>query len=328
MPAARGSVTAWGGASGLSPRDAAVVELVGRFRLLAAEQIKELLFFGQRSKTPLDRALKRLTDAGYLARLGRMVGGFGGGSGQYVYQLGRVGWRQLGKGGGYRSLRAIDHHALTIADCFVILKRLERGGELTVIRYYADPVSRRTIGDILLTPDAYAEIGVSATRQKYAFWLEIDRDTENADIIRGKCSRYWRAYQVWDGEVFPYIVFVVPDERRRRELDQVISGGPDEAQQLFRVKLLETFAEVVRQILKEMRPNVASPARPSTFNTAAPVIVYESQLISASAGSTPWNLSEEYQIKTSKGEHGNAEEILHQTPLYSGTNRHRQPLAL
>jgi hypothetical protein len=241
MGAGGGSVTAWGSGSTLSPRDAQVVELVGRFRLMAAEQIREILFFGLASKTPFDRALKRLTDGGYLTRLGRMVGGYGGGSGQYVYQLGRTGWRYLHKGGGYRPLRVVDYHTLHIADCFVMLKVLERGGELTVLRYDADLVSRRTVGGILLTPDAYAELGVQATRQKFSFWLEIDRDTENAEIIRGKCVRYWRAYQAWDGEVFPYVVFVVPDALRRRELERIIAGGPSEAQNLFRVCERDTF---------------------------------------------------------------------------------------
>jgi hypothetical protein len=240
-------VTAWGSGSTLSPRDAQVVELVGRFRLLGAEQIRAVLFADLASKTPLDRALKRLTDAGYLARLGRMVGGYGGGSGQYVYQLGRMGWRHLGKGGGYRPLRVIDHHALQIAECFVLLKQLERGGELTVLGYEADPASRRTIGDILLTPDAYVEIGVAATRQKFAFWLEIDRDTENAEVIRGKCVRYWRAYQAWDDAVFPWVVFVVPDEARRREVARVIAGGPDDAQDLFRVCEFDTLAELIHR---------------------------------------------------------------------------------
>jgi hypothetical protein len=244
------SVTAWGSDPALSARDALVVELVGRFRLMGAEQIREVLFYGLSSKTPLDRALKRLTEAGYLARLGRMVGGFGGGSGQYVYQLGRTGWRYLGKGGGYRPLRVIDHHTLTIAECFVLLKRLERDGELSVISYEADPASRRTVGDILLTPDAYAEIGVLATRQKFAFWLEIDRDTENAEIIRGKCVRYWRAFQSWEGEVFPWVVFAVPDESRRRELERVIAGGPDEAQQLFKVCELDAFTELIHRNLR------------------------------------------------------------------------------
>jgi hypothetical protein len=226
-----------------------VVELVGRFRLMGAEQVREVLFSTQSSKTPLDRALLRLTTAGYLVRLGRMVGGFGGGSGQYVYQLGRAGWRLLGKGGGYRPLRVIDHHTLTIAECFVMLKRLEHGGELTVIRYDADPASRQNVGDILLTPDAYVELGVSATRQKFHFWLEIDRDTENAETIRGKCVRYWRAFQAWDGEVFPYIVFVVPDDRRQRELERTIAGGPDEAQELFQIYQLENFAELIHRNL-------------------------------------------------------------------------------
>jgi Replication-relaxation len=240
--------TAQGSGLRLSPRDRQVVELVGRFRLLAAEQIRAVLFAEQTSKTPLDRVLKRLTGARYLARLGRMVGGYGGGSGQYVYQLGRAGWVHLKKGGGYRPLRVVDHHALAIADCFVTLAHLERGGECTVLRYDADPVSRRTVGDTLLTPDAFMEIGVQAIRQKFAFWLEIDRDTENADVIRGKCSRYWRAYKAWDGDVFPYVVFVVPDEPRRRELERIIAGGPDAAQGLFRVCTFDGLADVVRAL--------------------------------------------------------------------------------
>ena len=240
------AVTAQGGA----PRDVQVVELVGRFRLMTAEQIRSVIFSTQTSKTPLDRALKRLTDAGYLTRLGRMVGGFGGGSGQYVYQLGRVGWRLLGKGGGYRPLRVVDLHTLTIAECFVTLKRLEQSDELTVIAYEPDPASRRTVGDVLLTPDAYVELGVSALKLKYRFWLEIDRDTENAETIKGKCVRYWRAFQAWDGDVFPYVVFVVPDAARQRELERVIAGGPDEAQQLFRVYQLDTFGGLIHRNLQ------------------------------------------------------------------------------
>jgi Replication-relaxation len=84
------AITAQGGAAALTSRDAWLVEMVGRFRLMTAEQIKSVTFPAQVSKTPLDWALKRLTDAGYLARLGRMLGGFGGGSGQYVDQLGRA----------------------------------------------------------------------------------------------------------------------------------------------------------------------------------------------------------------------------------------------
>jgi hypothetical protein len=238
------------GGGGLPPRDAQVVDLVGRFRLMAAEQIRVIIFPEQASKTPLNRTLKRLTDAGYLARLGHIVGGFGGGSGQYVYQLGRAGWRHLEKDGTHRPLRVIDHHTLTIAECFVMLKQMERGEELTVLRYDADPVSRHTVKGILLTPDAHAEIGVRAIRKKFTFWLEIDLDTEGAEVIRGKCSRYWHAFQSWDGDIFPYVVFVVPDARRRRQLERVIAGGPDEAQELFRVYELSAFPELIHSTMR------------------------------------------------------------------------------
>jgi Replication-relaxation len=227
----------------LTPREVEIVGLVGRFRLMTAGHIRELAFGGVASKTPLDRTLKRLTDNGYLVRLGRMVGGYGGGSGQYVYQLGRLGWRFLRKGGGYRPLRVIDHHTLAITDCFVELKRLERGGEFVVILYTPEPVSHRTVGTTLLTPDAYLELGQIAPRRKFLYWLEVDRGTENADTIRGKCSRYWRAYNAWpDGEPFPRIVFAVPDIVRQAEIARIAAGGPAESIDLFRVCLIEGLA--------------------------------------------------------------------------------------
>jgi hypothetical protein len=235
----------------LNPRDAGVVELVGRFRLMTADQIRAVAFPAQVSKTPLDRVLLRLTAAGYLARLARLVGGFGGGSGQYVYQLGRAGWRLLGKGGNYRPFRVVDLHTLTITECFVQLHELEVRGECIVITYQPEPASHLAVAGTALTPDAYVEIGVHSPRHKLVFWLEIDRDTENPDTIRGKCTRYWRSYQAWDGEVFPYVVFLVPDASRQRELERVIAGGPDEAQPLFSVELLDDFAEVMHRNLRE-----------------------------------------------------------------------------
>jgi hypothetical protein len=232
----------------LLARDVEIVELVGRLRLMTAGQIREVVFSAQASKTPLDRTMKRLTDGGYVVRLARMVGGFGGGSGEFVYQLGRVGWRHLGKGGGYRPLRVVDLHTLTITECFVQLKRLEREGRLTVIVFTAEPASHLTVGSTALTPDAYVELGIhEPRRRKFCYWLEIDRGTENADTIRGKCSRYWRAFQAWEGETFPYIAFVVEDARRQRELERVVAGGPEEARELFKVYLLEDFAEVIHR---------------------------------------------------------------------------------
>jgi Replication-relaxation len=237
----------------LAPRDAQVVELVGRFRLMTAEQIRTVAFPGLASKTPLDRSLMRLTAGGYLRRLARFVGGFGGGSGQYVYQLGRMGWRSLGKGGTYRPLRVVDLHTLTITECFVALHSLERGGELTVISYQPEPGCHLNVAGTPLTPDAYMELGLSAPRLKFRYWLEIDRDTENPDTIKNKCVWYWRAYQACQGDVFPLVVFVVPDTARRREIERVVTVGPAEAHALFQVAELNTFVEVIHWNMRQQR---------------------------------------------------------------------------
>lgn len=245
------TVTGGGVVRSLSPRDRQVVELVGRFRLMTAEQIRSVVFGGLASKTPADRALMRLTAAGYLARLARFVGGFGGGSGCYVYQLGRAGWRFTGKGGGYRPLRVADVHTLTVTECYARLAVLERAGRLAVVGFTPEPASHLSVAGVPLTPDAYAEVGDPVLRLKYRYWLEIDRDTENAETLRGKCVRYWKAYKSWDEDVFPYVLFVVPDERRQREVERVIAGGPSEAQALFQVFPLEALAKVIHRNMRQ-----------------------------------------------------------------------------
>lgn len=247
MQPSKRAVTERGSGRPLSARDTAVVELVGRFRLMTAEQVRAVVFPGQASKTPFDRCMARLVAGGYLTRLARFVGGFGGGSGQYVYQLGRAGWRSLGRTGTYRPLRVVDLHTLTISQCFVDLHALERAGQLQVLAFQPEPGSHLQVAGVSLTPDAAVELGEPTRRLKFRYWLEVDRSTENMDTIKDKCVRYWRAYQAWDEDVFPFVVFVVPDAMRRREIERVVAAGPDEAQTLFRVYELDTLAEVIHR---------------------------------------------------------------------------------
>jgi hypothetical protein len=232
----------------LPPRDRAVVELVGRFRQLTAGQIGRLLFFEQASKTPLDRCLKRLVERRYLTRLARPVGGDRGGSAQYVYQLGRAGWRLLNKQGTYWAPRSVNLHALAICDCFVGLTLADRAGQCALLRFDPEPACHVVVGAVTLTPDAYVEAGYRDRGVKLSVWLEVDRGTEHRETLKEKCVRYWRAYQQWESEVFPSVVFVVPDEQRARQIEQVIAGGPAEAQAIFDTGLFSTFTEVIRGI--------------------------------------------------------------------------------
>jgi hypothetical protein len=227
--------TSVGSAFDLSERDRAVVELVGKFRQLLAGQIKACLFHDVASATPLDRTLKRLVERKHLSRLKRLVGGDQGGSGQFIYQLGRQGWRLLDRPGAYWAPQAVNWHSLAIADCYVLLKQAEYRGELEVVQFVTEPACHHDIGPFLLTPDAYVEVGSCTTKLKYSYWLEVDRGTEHLNKIEEKCVRYWRAFRAWQEEYFPTILFVVPDSARERAIVSVHDQGPVEARKLFSV---------------------------------------------------------------------------------------------
>src|SRR3954468_11475832 len=80
----------------LSPRDHAIVDAVGRLRLVSAAQLERLFFTGgdprtaARTRRPV---LARLVDPHVPARLERRIGGVRSGSSGYVYHLDRVGRR-------------------------------------------------------------------------------------------------------------------------------------------------------------------------------------------------------------------------------------------
>lgn len=220
-----------------SSRDRAVVEFVGRWGQVQATHVKRLIF-DDVTQTPCDRALQRLTSYGYLSRLRlRLVGGAGGGSTQYVYQLGPVGWRYLEKKGNYYKQRGISAHTLEVTELYVSLVEAERAGRYVVRHAVREP---RT-GD--LTPDMYIQLDYPEEAASLPCYVELDRGTERASKIMDKCVRYWRAYQAQDGGMFPTVLFVVPGAERKREIEQVISGGPEEAHELFKVLEVSTAAE-------------------------------------------------------------------------------------
>jgi hypothetical protein len=214
----------------LSARDLAVVQLVGRFGQLASTHIGAVLF-DEVTDTPLDRSLARLVRHNYLRRVGRRSTDKAG-SGGFVYELGRVGWAELGRPEGYRRKYGISNHALKVADVFVALLQAERAGQVELIHWQVE----RPVGEA--RADLYAELGLPGNKQ-LDYCLEIDLGTERSGRIRSKLDNYWRAYTSWQGESFPYVAFLVPDKYRKFEIERVINRLP-EGKELFSVHLLSS----------------------------------------------------------------------------------------
>lgn len=223
----------------LPQRDRQIVHNVWRFQQLTAAQIGELVFGDVGSRTPCARALKRLVETRYLARIERqrLVGGSKGGGGQYVYQLGRRGY-QLYFDGEYRPARNVNYHQILLADSFLRVWDMQKAQVLTIDAAETREDATAEIAGTVLRPDMRLDV----TRHdgaKIPMWLEVDMATEGKKQIRDKLARYWQAAVAADDAewpTIPLVVWVACDEERAKELTWIISQGKDKAAQaMFRV---------------------------------------------------------------------------------------------
>jgi hypothetical protein len=114
--------------AGLSSRDLDVLRLVARLKRVPSNHLYELAFTSTRPT--MYTVLDRLVANHYLRRSERrFVGDADGGSGQYVYALGRAGWATFFPDEPYRGGAVLNRetlHTLAVADCYLDIIRLQR----------------------------------------------------------------------------------------------------------------------------------------------------------------------------------------------------------
>lgn len=242
----------------LGARDLSIVQTLSRVRVASAQQLERIHFFSSSalSNARSSRAtLSRLAHWRVLARLDRRVGGVRSGSAGYVYSLDVVGQRLLeaaeaGRSGRLRrpwtpSAPFLDH-ALGVTELYVRLLETEREGQLQVLAFEAEPRSWRAFDGpggetVVLKPDAFVRLGVGEFEEHV--FVEVDRGTESTRALGVKCDRY-RAYWASGREqrahdVFPRVLWLVPDARRYEQVVDVAASQPADAWQLFKVALSE-----------------------------------------------------------------------------------------
>jgi hypothetical protein len=223
----------------LTPRDLEVLGLVGRFTQLASSHLNELVF-ADRSHSVPDKVLGRLVRERFLSRVGRRASSDKGGAGAFVYQLGRFGRSLLDVDG--RPSPTVNNHSLMVADTYLELRRAESTGVLALkewtVEKHVPPVVRA---------DLFAAMEFPRQGRSGSYFLEIDLGTEAPKRIRDKVTGYWRAVEASTADYFPYVVFVVRHEARKKELARVFRGMPEERQEMVRVC---SFAELIPRILE------------------------------------------------------------------------------
>ncbi len=246
------------GVSGeLSPREWAVLSDLARVRLLTGRQVQRLHL---REGSPLTQArrtrslLQRMNDLGLVHRLERRIGGVSAGSAGFVYGLAPSGQRlttDRGPAGGRRRRRPWEpsryfiNHVLAVSELYVQLRAAEAASELELLAFEAEPECWRAWTGLgserrLLKPDAF--VSVATGDYEHRSFVEVDLSTESMSVLRRKTLVYVDYWQSGTEQqrhgVFPKVVWLVPDERRRSQLVAVLGRLPAETWQLFQVALI------------------------------------------------------------------------------------------
>jgi len=238
---------------GLSERDWAILGTVAAHRFLTTKQVQAFHFTDHASDVSAARVCRRVLERLHrdrlLGTLQRRVGGVRAGSASFVWYLDTVGDRLLREkssaGPRRRSFEPSLHflqHTLAVADLHLQLRKAAFTGAIELLRVETEPACHRRYphlggGLSTLKPDLYAVTAAGDFEDSWFF--ELDLGTESLPRLLGKCAEY-EAYRRSSLEqqasgVFPLVVWLITEARRRDALRAAIAKDPGLPDELFRV---------------------------------------------------------------------------------------------
>lgn len=263
----------------LSERDLLVLGSLHRLRLLTSDHVARLhLADGSTSTRPrrTRAVLRRLADLGLIVRLGRTVGGPRAGSASTVYTLSGLGQAVVDTSNSrrrralWRTSPYFRDHMLAVSELYVRLTERCRGGRSELVAFDAEPRCWRSFvgpagGVVPLKPDAYARIGHRDL--ELVSFIEVDLGTESLPTIQRKCQTYlayWRTgAEQQERGVFPRVIWLVPDERRREGIATVLRRlTGNETLGLFAVATLEHGPRVLTTVPSDAGETISRGGRP------------------------------------------------------------------
>jgi len=258
----------------LRPRQWDILYDVDRLGIASGKQLRTLHYEQTKAGSRLARHdLADLVAWEALTPIGRRIGGQDAGSEGHVYALGLAGQRLIHPGRTrYRSPWTPQprqlRHALGVSQLYTDLRTAERRGLITLDRFDAEPACWRRYfgpggGRLWLKPDAHVVLRTGAYEDHY--WVEIDNATEHVPQIAEKARCYIRYFQTGAEEaetgVFPQVLWVTPDERRRVQLTTSLDRLPPDHRLLFAVT---TRTEAVDYLTTDTPPLATNQERPTS----------------------------------------------------------------
>lgn len=238
---------------GLNQRDLAIAATVAECRLITTSQLQRLYFtdYSTQEKALLAcrRTLRRLTDQKILSRRKRRIGGVRRGSAMSVYSIGTTGSKLVSNSGSRLHPYTVDpsdyffDHTLEIAELYTKLHEKANRGKLRLIEIQTEPDCWRPIATTggKLCPDMYMRSLSFAGDEECSWFIEVDRGTTYTPALLRKLQQYLIYFAIGveqknnDG-VFPQVLWIVPDNRRKVVLEKAISATHGVPDRLFVVK--------------------------------------------------------------------------------------------
>lgn len=245
----------------LSDRDGAILRFLSRHRYATTTHIRRRFFTGHASQGAATRAtirvLDRLLSLRVLARLERRIGGVRHGSAGFIWHLDAAGEHLTRDPGSARrrypgpSTPFLDH-TLQITDTAVALHEAALAGHFTIAkkeveaeawRSYLGPSGAATV----LKPDLFVTLTTSDYDDHW--YLEIDRGTEWAPTLLGKCRAYEHYRRTGRAQkehgVFPRVLWIVPTDKRAQNLRNAIAADTTLTDRLFVTTTPDHFLTVL-----------------------------------------------------------------------------------
>lgn len=249
--------------SELSGRDFDIITQVADLRLMSARQLEAIHFPGVDHDSAASaarccrRVLARLVRDRLLTRLERRVGGVRAGSASYIYAIGPVGHRVLGRTTPRPRFRepstTFARHTLAIAQLITDLIITSRSGRADILQLQPEPTCWRsaTTGlgvPTIVRPDLFVAIGVGDYEHRR--FIELDLGTEHLPTLLRKCQAYEAYYRSGteqaQHDVFPKVLWLMHTVDRATRLTTAITSDSRLTPALF---VVTTTDEALRELI-------------------------------------------------------------------------------
>lgn len=246
----------------LTGRDREILEKLSELRYLKTNQIQRLFFpplvTPRAALSATTRALNRLKNLGIISHLERRIGGVRAGSQGLIWHLTEAGLRLLAIGTLQAGKRirfqepspTFLRHILAVAECYTQITQIcqtEKAMGLSEVTVEPECWRKFTQNGkvVSLRPDLFAK--TTSGDYQDTWFIEMDLATESATDIVTKCRRYHQYYQTGieqrDGDVFPIVLWVVPDQARKERLEEAITTA-------FRGRVVHIFKVITPNALR------------------------------------------------------------------------------